>query len=83
MIKVRNCDETKMAEKRESNHLKTSDEKSRIDLDCDEVLRQIGGTCRWQLINFLILCCPTMVSGFLVLTFVFTGNTFYRYTTCQ
>ena len=51
----------------------TPNRKPRINLDCDDVLQQIGGTGLWQFINFLLLCFPTMASGFLVLTFVFTG----------
>ena len=61
-------------QKKQSN---TSNGKSLINLDCDEVLHEIGGTGLWQLVNFLILCFPSMASGFLVLTFVFTGNNIY------
>ena len=57
---------------RKTNHGK----KFGIDVDCDEVLQQIGGSRLWQLINFLLLCLPTMASGFLVLSFVFTGSNY-------
>ena len=52
----------------------SDDTKPRIELNCDEALRQMRGLGLWQLINFLLLCFPTMASGFLVLSFVFTGN---------
>ena len=53
---------------------KSSNAKLPLDLDCDEILHQIGGTGMWQVWNFLLLCLPTMASGFLVLSFVFTGK---------
>ena len=55
---------------------KSSKEKMQLELDCDEILHQIGGTGLWQILNFLLLCLPTMASGFLVLSFVFTGKYF-------
>ena len=55
---------------------KPSIEKAQLDLDCDLILHQIGGTGLWQALNFILLCLPTMASGFLVLSFVFTGKYF-------
>ena len=45
-----------------------------IQLDCDEALHLMRGTGLWQLINFLLLCFPSMASGFLVLSYVYTGG---------
>ena len=47
-----------------------------VELDCDLILKQIGGTGLLQVLNFFLLCLPAMVSGFLVLTFVATGTLF-------
>ena len=45
-----------------------------IQLNCDEALHLMRGTGLWQLINFLLLCFPSMASGFLVLSYVYTGR---------
>ena len=62
--------------KMEKKHCEASDGKAQVNLNCDEVLRQISGTRKWQLWNFLLLCFPSTACGFLGLVIVFTGNTF-------
>ena len=47
-----------------------------VELDCDLILKQIGGTGLFQVLNFFLLCLPAMVSGFLVLSFIVTGTFF-------
>ena len=45
-----------------------------INFEVDEVLNKIGGFGRWQWLNFILLSLPSAVSGFILLTFSFTGK---------
>ena len=47
------------------------------DLDVDEILTELQGSSLWQWTNFFLLCLPSMASGFLVLSFSFTGTSSY------
>ena len=45
-----------------------------ISLEIDEILHQLGGFGYWQWLNFFLLSLPSAVSGFILLTFSFTGK---------
>ena len=45
-----------------------------INFEVDEVLNKIGGFGKWQWFNFILLSLPSAVSGFILLTFSFTGK---------
>ena len=45
------------------------------NFEVDEVLNKIGGFGKWQWLNFILLSLPSAVSGFILLTFSFTGKT--------
>ena len=45
-----------------------------INFEVDEVLNKIGGFGKWQWLNFILLSLPSAVSGFILLTFSFTGK---------
>ena len=45
-----------------------------ISLEIDEILHQLGGFGCWQWLNFFLLSLPSAVSGFILLTFSFTGK---------
>ena len=53
-MKFKELVKAKKIDQMEKNHCEVSDGKDRVNLDCDEVLRQIGGTRKWQLLNFLL-----------------------------
>ena len=57
-----------------SGALKNNQEKL-INFEVDEVLNKIGGFGKWQWLNFILLSLPSAVSGFILLTFSFTGKT--------
>ena len=44
-----------------------------ISFEIDEILHQLGGFGCWQWLNFFLLSLPSAVSGFVLLTFSFTG----------
>ena len=48
-----------------------------ISFEIDEILHQLGGFGCWQWLNFFLLSLPSAVSGFVLLTFSFTGIFFY------
>ena len=56
-----------------SGVLKNNKEKL-INFEVDEVLNKIGGFGKWQWLNFILLSLPSAVSGFILLTFSFTGK---------
>ena len=45
-----------------------------ISFEIDEILHQLGGFGCWQWLNFFLLSLPSAVSGFILLTFSFTGK---------
>ena len=57
--------------------LNTSAESSKpsvVHLECDEILKKLGGFGRWQWLNFALLSLPVVVSGLVLLTYSFTGK---------
>ena len=46
-----------------------------VHLECDEILKQLGGFGSWQWLNFALLCLPVIMSGLVLLTYSFTGKT--------
>ena len=49
-------------------------EPKKISFEIDEILHQLGGFGCWQWLNFFLLSLPSAVSGFVLLTFSFTGK---------
>ena len=47
--------------------------KSSFTLECDDILQRVGGFSYWQWMNVALLCIPSIVSGFILLTYSFTG----------
>ena len=45
-----------------------------VHLECDEILKQLGGFGNWQWLNFSLLCLPVIMSGLVLLTYSFTGK---------
>ena len=60
--------------KMEDVKINAGDTNKQHELDIDEILTELQGTSQWQWRNFFLLCLPSMASGFLVLSFSFTGN---------
>ena len=46
---------------------------SAVHLECDEILKKLGGFGRWQWLNFSLLSLPVVMSGLVLLTYSFTG----------
>ena len=51
-----------------------NNQEKQINFEVDEVLNKIGGFGKWQWLNFILLSLPSAVSGFILLTFSFTGK---------
>ena len=56
------------------HHTPKEERPKQTTLEIDEVLRQLGRFGYWQWLNFLLLSLPAMVSGFILLTYSFTGK---------
>ena len=52
--------------------IKTS--KPTFNIECDEILHQLGGFGYWQWLNCGLLCLPSFVAGLIILTYSFTGK---------
>ena len=45
-----------------------------VHLECDEILKKLGGFGRWQWLNFSLLSLPVVMHGLVLLTYSFTGK---------